>query len=121
MPLTLAHDPTITQNDLFRFRVQYPGKDPLDINFEPLWLAARELVRCDRMVLLHWQGKPQGLRRFGAWEWQKREGESSRYLAYYDARLSGAMHYALQIEDNVLPCAALFYPGARITPEGRIF
>ncbi len=101
---------SITKLSEFRFQVQYPGEEPLNVDFEPLFWAAQALLRCDRMVLKHWQGKPKGQRRFGLFAWEKGTGS---YSCHHEPTLCGAMHYDLQVADVGLPTAALYYPGAR--------
>lgn len=112
MTLTLPPPPAIAQRDRFRFLVTYRGQEPLRLDFEPLWMAAQELKPADRGVLVHWQGKPVGYRRFGVFEWSP---ESSSYSCCYKPEPVCRLHYPVQLEETpgLLPTAALYYPWCR--------
>jgi hypothetical protein len=102
-------EPKIRKYGRFRFAVSYESIPEfiLRLNFEPI------ITKFDlngSFTLLHWQAKPRGLRRWGAF---CRQDESTSYKAFEEYTCNVPYQRGIQLDErliNTVPTAVILFP-----------
>ena len=104
----------------FQVRWEHPKyyNDAITMDFKPL-IEYFDLV--GNFVLAHWQAKPWGLRRYGAYD-----GNSDTYFSfdYFQFKTNDKPSALIQIDENILklpPSAVVLYDDCKIEKDGSEF
>lgn len=89
--------------------LDHPIKDSaISLDFNPILKEVNKLLKIDECVLLHWQARPKGLRRWGCFDVQKQQ-----YFAANSALIEAEIGFCVQLNETVVktvPTAMIVYP-----------
>lgn len=110
-------EPKVRMFSPFQVALTYPSLPNfiLRMNFEPLFGLSEVDDDC---TLLHWQAKPKGLRRWGAFT---KRGDKTRYQTFLSYRSECPYQRGLQLDETetiFLPTAVIWFPQCDVRVEG---
>jgi len=88
----------------------------IHLDFNPL-IRHSALKRGDAFVIMHWQDKPKGVRRFGAYD-----GRTDSYYSSANPGIHGVVPTAFQLDENSVstsPTAVLLFLNAIATKPAQ--
>lgn len=107
----------VRQYGRFRFSLAYDSMPEfkLRVNFEPI-IQYFDLQ--GDFTLLHWQARPRGLRRWGAF---CQNGESTSYHAFEEYTCDVPYHRGIQLDERLVttvPTAVIWFPDCECIVDG---